>query len=55
MWQIMAFYAVFGQVIKGMEVVDQIVKLPTTGYGSHPDMPKNPVKIITMQIKTKTK
>lgn len=50
-----AGYAVFGQVIKGMEVVDQIVKLPTTGYGSHPDMPKNPVKIITMQIKTKTK
>lgn len=45
-------YAVFGQVIKGMEIVDQIVKLPTTRYGVHANVPRNPVKILSIQIKT---
>lgn len=44
-------YAVFAKVTKGMEVVDKIVKVPTGRYGMHQDVPKNPVKIISVTIK----
>ena len=46
-----AGYTVFAQVTKGMEIVDQIVKLPTSRYASYADVPKIPVKILNMYIK----
>lgn len=36
-------YAVFGQVVSGMEVVDAIVNLPRGSRGSHDDVPIAPV------------
>lgn len=39
-------YAVFGEVIEGMEVVDQIAELPTTSKGFSQDVPVDEVKII---------
>ncbi|MFP5213056.1 MAG: peptidylprolyl isomerase [Acidobacteriota bacterium] len=38
-------YAVFGQVIEGMDVVDKIVAVPTTSFGPHADVPAKPVLI----------
>lgn len=40
-----AGYAVFGQVIDGMDVVDLIVQTPTTRRGDHKDTPTRPVVI----------
>lgn len=48
-----AGYAVFGKVTKGMEIVDKIVNAPTGNYGMHQDVPKQPIKIISVQIKNK--
>jgi peptidylprolyl isomerase/peptidyl-prolyl cis-trans isomerase B (cyclophilin B) len=36
-------YAVFGQVVDGMDVVDAIVAVPRGRTGPHDDMPKTPV------------
>ena len=38
-------YAVFGKVIKGMEVVDRIGKTKTTSFGPNSDVPAKPVII----------
>ncbi len=38
-------YAVFGKVVRGMEVVEKIGKLPTTSVGFHQDVPVEPVVI----------
>ena len=38
-------YAVFGKVVKGMEVVDNIAKVPTGSRGMHQDVPVEPVVI----------
>ncbi len=38
-------YAVFGKVIKGMEVVDRIAKVKTTTFGQHRDVPAKSVVI----------
>lgn len=46
-----AGYAVFGKVTKGMDVVDKIVNVPTANYGMHQNVPKQPIKIISVQIK----
>ncbi|TCB31862.1 peptidyl-prolyl cis-trans isomerase [Acinetobacter sp. ANC 4910] len=46
-----AGYAVFGKVTKGMDVVDKIIKVPTASYGMHQDVPKQPVKILSVNIK----
>lgn len=46
-----AGYAVFAKVTKGMDIVDKIVKVPTGRFGMHQDVPKNPVKIISVTIK----
>jgi cyclophilin family peptidyl-prolyl cis-trans isomerase len=45
-------YAVFGQVVGGMEVADAIAKVPLGGgVGPFPDaMPKTPVKILKVSI-----
>src|SRR3990172_13367459 len=42
-----AGYAVFGEVLEGMEVVDRIVAVPTTSRGGHQDVPTTPVVIRT--------
>ena len=38
-----AGYAVFGKVIKGMDIVDLIAQLPTTTKGMYRDWPSEPV------------
>ncbi|MFP5285775.1 MAG: peptidylprolyl isomerase [Thermoanaerobaculia bacterium] len=38
-------YAVFGKVVEGMDVVDQIVKSPRGRSGFHDDVPKEPIVI----------
>lgn len=48
-----AGYAVFGKVTKGMDIVDKIVSVPTGNYGMHQNVPKQPIKIMSVQIKTK--
>ena len=45
-----AGYAVFGKVIKGMDVVDKIVKVPTTTIDAYQNVPKQPIKILSVQI-----
>ncbi len=45
-------YAVFGKVVKGMDVVDRIVQVPTSNYGMHQNVPKQPIKIVDIKIKT---
>jgi peptidyl-prolyl cis-trans isomerase B (cyclophilin B) len=44
-------YAVFGKVIKGMDVVDAISGVKTAKKGMMSDVPVEPVKIIEMTIK----
>jgi peptidyl-prolyl cis-trans isomerase B (cyclophilin B) len=38
-------YAVFGRVVEGLDVVDQIVSVPTGNQGPHSDVPREPVTI----------
>jgi len=40
-----AGYAVFGQVVEGMDVVDLIARTPTTRRGGHENIPSRPVII----------
>ena len=40
-----AGYAVFGEVVEGMDIVDRIVAVPTTTRGPHADVPRMPVLI----------
>jgi cyclophilin family peptidyl-prolyl cis-trans isomerase len=40
-----AGYAVFGEVVEGMDVVDRIVAVPTTTRAPHADVPRMPVLI----------
>lgn len=47
-------YCVFGKVIKGMNVVDSIAKVPTTSSGHYQDVPATPV-IIKTAVVVKTK
>ncbi len=43
-------YAVFGQVVKGMDVVERIAQVPTTTAGPHQDVPRTDVLIQKMQV-----
>ncbi|NBB91596.1 MAG: peptidyl-prolyl cis-trans isomerase [Gammaproteobacteria bacterium] len=43
-------YAVFGRVVEGMDVVDQIKSLPTTTRGMHRDVPSEPVIIERVEL-----
>jgi len=43
-------YAVFGKVVKGIEVVDAIAKVKTGVQGRFRDVPKTPVEIIAVRI-----
>lgn len=42
-------YAVFGKVTEGLDIVDKIVSVPTTSLGMYQDVPKQAVKIISIQ------
>lgn len=42
-------YAVFGKVTQGLDVVDKIVNTPTGTVGMYQDVPKQAVKIISIQ------
>ncbi|HEY3355414.1 MAG TPA: peptidylprolyl isomerase [Polyangia bacterium] len=44
-------YAVFGQVVTGMDVVDTIVAVPTTTVGAYEDVPVDPVVITSARVK----
>jgi cyclophilin family peptidyl-prolyl cis-trans isomerase len=43
-------YAVFGKVVKGMDVVGRIAKVPTGVKGPHSDVPLKPVTIERAQV-----
>jgi peptidyl-prolyl cis-trans isomerase B (cyclophilin B) len=43
-------YAVFGEVIEGMDIVDQMAKQPTGNRGGHQDVPKTDIVIETAEI-----
>lgn len=43
-------YAVFGRVAEGMDVVDEIAKVPTETKAGHSDVPVEPVTIVTVRI-----
>ena len=45
-------YAVFGKVVKGTEIVDQIIEVPTGNQGMHQDVPKTPVVIEKATVAT---
>lgn len=42
-------YAVFGKVTGGLDVVDKIVNTPTATVGMYQDVPKQTVKILSIQ------
>jgi peptidyl-prolyl cis-trans isomerase A (cyclophilin A) len=37
---------VFGKVVSGMDVIDKIAAVPTTGKGMHQNVPVEPVTIL---------
>jgi len=47
-------YAVFGQVARGMEVVDAIRQVPTGRQSGHQDVPVDPVIIERLEIKAES-
>jgi peptidyl-prolyl cis-trans isomerase B (cyclophilin B) len=47
-------YAVFGQVIDGMDVVDEIAKVNTGHNGQHQDVPTEAIVIVDVTIEEAT-
>ncbi len=43
-------YAVFGQVVEGMDVVDVMASVPTGRQGHHDDVPMEPVMILKAMV-----
>jgi peptidyl-prolyl cis-trans isomerase B (cyclophilin B) len=43
-------YAVFGDVVEGMDVVDEIAKVPTGQRGMHGDVPKTDIMVLKAGI-----
>lgn len=43
-------YAVFGEVIEGMDVVDAMAKIPTGNRGGHQDVPKTDIVVETAVV-----
>ncbi len=44
-------YAVFGKVVKGMDIVEKIGQVPTTTQNGMGDVPKEPVVILSIRKK----
>jgi cyclophilin family peptidyl-prolyl cis-trans isomerase len=44
-------YAVFGKVVKGMDVVDMIAAVKTQNIGSYQNVPVDPVVIESVRLK----
>jgi peptidyl-prolyl cis-trans isomerase A (cyclophilin A) len=42
-------YAVFGKVVRGMDVVDRIAQVPTGRFGPHGDVPRQAVEILSVK------
>lgn len=47
-----AGYAVFGEVKKGMPIVDKISQMATRNVGMHQNVPYSPIQILSVDIKT---
>lgn len=43
-------YAVFGKVVKGMEVADKISQVPTKNIGPYQNVPSKPVVILSAKV-----
>ena len=43
-------YAVFGQVVTGMDVIDAMVAVPTTTVGQFADVPVDPITITSVYV-----
>jgi peptidyl-prolyl cis-trans isomerase A (cyclophilin A) len=50
-----AGYAVFGKVIRGLDVVDAIAKVQTTTKGPYKDVPAQPITVTKAYVKTEEK
>ncbi len=42
-------YAVFGKVVEGMDVVDEITRVPTGNWGFHQDVPEDSIVIRSIE------
>ena len=43
-------YCAFGKVIKGMDIAQKIVAVPTTAVGPHQNLPKDPITIESITL-----
>lgn len=43
-------YAVFAEVVAGMDVVDEIAKVPTGRTGGHSDVPREPIVVTSASV-----
>ena len=43
-------YAVFGKVVKGMDVADKISQVPTHDVGPYQNVPSKPVVILSAKV-----
>ncbi len=43
-------YAVFGEVVEGMDIVDQMAQQPTSNRGGHQDVPKTDIVIEKAEV-----
>jgi len=46
-----AGYAVFGKIIKGLDVLDKMAQVPTHSVGAYDDVPAKPVVLISATVK----
>jgi cyclophilin family peptidyl-prolyl cis-trans isomerase len=46
-------YCAFGKVVKGMDVAQKIVAVPTSAAGPHQNLPKDPILIESVTLVTK--